>query len=126
MMISTLDMEHCKIECYRLCIKADSGLTLIYFTARSNLDSNAFKRGKLLESHYWEKTYMYKNDEVTEGLCSYENLNSSGLSVPAPGLSLCIYEYDSYFSNVFSKTARPIKAKLHAEHSWEGGNEIFI
>ena len=54
--------------------------------------------GKLLESHLLViKTYMYKNDEVTEGLCSYENLNSSGLSVPATWLSLYIYEYDNYF-----------------------------
>ena len=31
------------------------------------------------------------------------------------------------YSNIFfSETAKPIKAKLHVEHPWEGGMKVYI
>ena len=41
-MILKLGMQHWKIKLYKVCINGDPGLTLTYFTARSNLGIQAF------------------------------------------------------------------------------------
>ena len=56
---------------YKLNIN-DPGLTLKYFTKRSNLVAYMFEWVKLLPSHLYEKKY------------------SSGLSAPTPGLYICL------------------------------------
>ena len=46
-----LDMQHRVLECYQVCSNDDPGLTLTYFTARSNLVHYAFvlEKGKTMD-----------------------------------------------------------------------------
>ena len=37
-----------------------------------------------------------------------------------------IHVFDHNIQMFFSETARPIKAKLHVEHPWEGGMKVYI
>ena len=63
-----------------VCSNDEARLTLIYFTARSNLVSYAFIWGKLSESNLMEETYS--KWPMTKGLCLYKILT--------PGLYICI------------------------------------
>ena len=36
-----------------------------------------------------------------------------------------VYDHNIYYI-FFSEIARPIKAKLHVEHPWEGGMKVYI
>ena len=51
----------------------------------------------------------------TKDLCLRKYFGPRGLSAPAPGLY-----------NIFSETARPIKAKLFVEHPYEEGMKVDI
>ena len=46
-----LDMQYRVLEFYQVCANGDAGLTLTYFTARSNLDPYAFvwEKGKTMD-----------------------------------------------------------------------------
>ena len=46
-----LGMQHWACELYKIYINGDPGLTMTYFTARSNLVACVFELGKTLESH---------------------------------------------------------------------------
>ena len=50
-MILKLGMQHRGLKLYKVCIKSDPGLTLTYFTARSNLVPYAFvwEKGKTMD-----------------------------------------------------------------------------
>ena len=50
-MILKLCMQHQGHELYKVYINGDPGLTLTYFTARSNWVTYTFEWGKLLQSH---------------------------------------------------------------------------
>ena len=50
-MILKLGMQHQGLKLYKIYVNDDPGLTLTYFTARSNLVVYAFELGKLLQSH---------------------------------------------------------------------------
>ena len=50
-MILKLGMKHCGLKLYKVYINDDPGLTLTYFTARSNWVAYTFEWGKLLQSH---------------------------------------------------------------------------
>ena len=52
-----LGMYHWGLGPIKVCSNDDLGLTLTYFTARSNLVPYAFICEKLLESHLMEETY---------------------------------------------------------------------
>ena len=54
-MIFNLGMYHLGLELYKVHINDDPGLTLTYFTARSNWVTCKFKWGKLLQSHLMEE-----------------------------------------------------------------------
>ena len=54
-MILKLDMEHRGLKLYKVYINDGPGLTLTYFTARSNWVICTFECGKLLQSHLIEK-----------------------------------------------------------------------
>ena len=49
-MILKLGMQHGVLEVYKVYINDDHGMTLTYFTARSNLAACVFEREKLLQS----------------------------------------------------------------------------
>ena len=50
-MILKLGMKHQGLKLYKVYINGDPGLTLTYFTARSNWVTYRFEWGKLLQSH---------------------------------------------------------------------------
>ena len=54
-MILKLGMQHQRLKLYKVYINDDLGLTLTYFTARSNLVAYTIEWGKLLQSFNWEK-----------------------------------------------------------------------
>ena len=54
-MILKLGMQQQVLKLYKVYINDDPGLTLIYFTARSNWVAYKFEWGKLLQSHLWGK-----------------------------------------------------------------------
>ena len=49
-----------------------------------------------------------------------ENFSPWGVVCPCPG---AIYMYITKI--FFSETARPVKAKLHVEHPWEGEMKVY-
>ena len=53
-MIFKLGMYHWEFKLYKVYINDDPGLTLNYFTARSNWVACTFEWGKLLQSHLME------------------------------------------------------------------------
>ena len=54
-MIFKLGMYHWGLKLYKMYINDDPGLTLTYFTARSNWVACMFEWGKLLQSHLTEE-----------------------------------------------------------------------
>ena len=50
-MIFKLGMKHQRLKLYKVYINDDPGLTLTYFTARSNWVTYTFEWGKLLQSY---------------------------------------------------------------------------
>ena len=50
-MILNLGMQHLGLKLYKVYVNDDPGMTLTYFTARSNLVAYAFEWGKLSQSH---------------------------------------------------------------------------
>ena len=55
-MILKLGMQHRGIKLYKVYINVDPGLTLTYFTARSNLDTLAFAMGKKMKTVDFSET----------------------------------------------------------------------
>ena len=53
-MILKLGMQHWALKLYNVYINGDTGLTLSYFTARSNLVAGTFECEKLLPSRHDE------------------------------------------------------------------------
>ena len=54
-MILKLGMQHQRLKIYKLYINDDPGLTLTYFTARSNWVAHTIEWGKLLQSYFMGK-----------------------------------------------------------------------
>ena len=50
-MIMKLDMQHWGLNLYKVCINDDPGVTLTYFTARSNKVAYAFEWEKLVQGN---------------------------------------------------------------------------
>ena len=53
-MILKLGMQHWGLKLYKVCINGDPGLTLTYFTARSNLKIQAFLKEKVITVDFSE------------------------------------------------------------------------
>ena len=64
-MILKLGMKHRGFKLYKVYINDDPGLTLTYFTARSNWVTCTFEWGKLLQSHLMEKN-LQQSTVLTE------------------------------------------------------------
>ena len=101
------------------------GLTLAYFTARSNLDPYAFVWEKCKTMDFSETIVVYdiKVDRCSQ-LNEYMKLHEyqrSGLFVDlGPNVS------DLIFSNFFSSiTTRPIEAKFHVAPPWDEGTKAY-
>ena len=68
-MILKLGMEHQREELFKVNINHDLGMTLTYFTARSNIAAYAFEWGKFLKGHFKGKT----NRKWVNGLKIYDS-----------------------------------------------------
>ena len=109
-----LGMQHRELKLYNVCIYDDPGLTLTYFTVRSNLVASAFEWGKLTNSIYGK--ILAANDRIGRRFMFSKTFDPRRLSAPALGLYTCICPL---FSNIFSETAWPIKAKLYMKRGQE-------
>ena len=118
-----LCVQHWAFEYYQVCLNDDTGLTLTYFTARSNLVSYTFVWEKVKTMDFSETIVVY---DVKVGRCSqlneymklYEYQRSRSLIDLGPNLS------DSIFLNFFSSiTTRLLEAKFHVEPPWDGGTK---
>ena len=59
-MILKLGMYHLGLKPYKVYINDDPGLTLTYFTARSNWVTCTFEWGNLLQSHIMEENLQQR------------------------------------------------------------------
>ena len=101
----------------------DPGLTLTYFTARSNLVSYAFVLEKVKTMDFSENIVVYdikvcRCSQLNEYKKLYESQRSSSL------IDLGLILSDSMFINFFSSiTTRPIEARFHVEPPWDRGTK---
>ena len=51
---------------------------------------------------------------------------TTGRCLPLPRGYIHVYSIGPLFSNIFSETAWPIKAKFHVESHWEGETKVYI
>ena len=116
-------MQHRALEYYQICSNDDSGLTLIYFTARSILVPYAFVWEKVKTMDVSETIAVYgvkvvRCSQLNEYMKLYEYQRSRTLIDLGPNLS------DSIFLNFFSlKITWPLKAKFHVEPPWDRGTK---
>ena len=94
-MTLNLGMHHWVLEYYQVCSNDDPGLTLTYFTARSDLVPYAFiwEKGKTMD--FSETIVVYDLKLATDDRSDKKFLLTSKLSPgdcmpPAPGLYTCI------------------------------------
>ena len=86
-------MQHRVHEYYQICSNDDAGLTLTYFTARSNLVPYAFvwEKGKTID--FAESIVIYDlklaTDDQSDKTSKFCPLPGGCVS-PAPGLNTCI------------------------------------
>ena len=118
-----LGMQHQVLEYYQVCSNDDSGFTLTYFMARSNLVPYAFVWEKVKTMDFSETIVVY---DIKVGRCSqlneymklYEYQRSRSLTDLGPNLS------DSILLNFFSsRTSRPVEANFHMEPPLDGGTK---
>ena len=94
-----LGMQHRVLEYNQVCSNDDPGLTLTYFTARSNLvpyasvwENGFFQR--LLSS---DLKLLQQMTEVTRSFCWHQNFVPWGLYAPCPGLYTCIKSWKKMY-----------------------------
>ena len=113
-------MQHWVLEDYQICSNDDPGLTLTYFTARSNLVPYAFVWENVKKMDFSETIVVC---DIKVGRCRqlheymklYEYQRSRSLIYIGRNLS------DSISLNFFSSiTTRPFEAKFHMAHPWDG------
>ena len=117
-------IQHWVLKYYQICSNDDPGLTLTYFTARSNLVSYAFvwQKGKIMDFSETVVVYDIKVGRFSQ-LNGYMNLYEYQRSWSFIDHHLQGHS-DSTFSNFFcSETARLIEAKFHIAPPWDVGNE---
>ena len=113
-----LGMQHRILEYmyYQICSNVNSGLTLSYFRARSNLIPYAF---------VWEKG---KTMDFSETIVFY--IKVERCSQPNEYMNVMkLYEYQrstSFIVQGHSETARMIEANFHVELPWDKGMEVSI
>ena len=90
-----LGMQHRVLEYYQVCSNNDPGLTLTYFTARSNLVPYAFvwEKGKTMDFSETIVVYDLKlatDDRNDKKFLMTSKRSPGGCMPPAPGLYTCI------------------------------------
>ena len=117
-------MQHWVLEYYQVCSNDNPGLTLTYFTARSNLDPYAFVWEKVKTTNFSETIVVY---DIKVSRCSQLNeyMNLYGYQRSRSFIDLWPNLADSIFLNFFfSITTRPIEAKYHMELPLDGGTKV--
>ena len=114
-------MLHWVLKCYQVCSNEDSGLTLTYFTARSNLVSYAFVWEKVKTMDFAETIVVYdvkvvRCSNLNKYLKLYEYQRSRSLTDLGPNLS-------DIFKVLFLN--RPIEAKFHVEPPLDGKTKAY-
>ena len=108
-------MQHWILEYYQVCSNDDPGLTLTYFTARSNLVPYAFVWEKVKTMDFSETIVVY---DIKVGRCSQLNKYMK------------FYEYKRSwsnslrFNNLKHLFLSNLKAKFHVELPWDGGMKV--
>ena len=97
-MILKLGMQHWEIKLHKVYINDDPGLTLTYFTARSNLVAYAFEWEKLLQSHFNNGKNLQQITKLQQ-IYVFEEILTSGCCLPLG----YIHEYDHYFQTSSSQ-----------------------
>ena len=80
-----LGVQHWVVKYYQLCSNVDPGLTLTYFTARSNLVPYAFVWEKVKQWIFSETIVAYDLKLATD-----DRSDKKFLLSPVPGLYTCI------------------------------------
>ena len=83
-----LSIRHCELKYYQVCSNDTPGLTLTYFTSRSNLVPYAFVLEKDKTMHFFPETIVLYDIKV--GTCS--QLNESFMSTKDQGHSLTLVQ----------------------------------
>ena len=116
-------MQHRVLKYYQVCSNDDPGLTLTYFTARSNLVPYAFvwEKGKIMD---FSKTVVVCDIKVGRFSQLNEYMNFYEYKRSWSFIDLRPRSLRFNISNFFcSETARPIEAKFHMAPPWDLGNE---
>ena len=116
-----LGMHHWVLKYYQICSNDDPGLTLIYFTARSNLVPYAFVLEKVKTMDFSETIVVYdvkvnRYSYLNEYINLYDYRRSRPFIDLVPG-SLRFTTYPNFFS---LETAEPIEAKFYVDPLWDG------
>ena len=120
-----VSMQHRVFEYYQIYSNDTPGLTLTYFTAKSNFVPSAivWEKGKIMDFSETIVVYDTKVDrcsQLNEYMKLYEYQRSMSFIDLGPNLS------DSIFLNFFSSiTTRLIEAKFHVEPSLDGGTKVY-
>ena len=114
-------MQHCVLEDFQVCSNDDPGMTLTYFTAKSNLAPYAFVwwKGKTMDffrnyCSLWNKSSQMQS--TNEHMKLYEYQWSGSFTDFGPNHS------DLIFLNFFSSiTTWPIEVKFYVTSPWDEG-----
>ena len=114
-------MQHRVLKYYQIYSNGDPGLTLTYFTVRSNWVPYAFVWGKRKTMDFSETFVVY---HIKVGRCSQLNESFYEYQRSRSFIDLGPNNSDSIFLNFFySITTRPIEAKFHMEPPWDRGTK---
>ena len=108
-MILKLGMQYRVLEYYQVYSNGDPGLTLIYFTARSNLIPYAFVWAKGKTMDFSETIVVYDLKQATDDRSGKKFLLTSKLCSlgvvcpPAPGLYTCIKSWKNCIKSGFEE-----------------------
>ena len=116
-------MQHRVLEYYQVCSNDDTGLTLTYFMARSNLVpyTSVWEKGKTMDSGTIV-VYDIKNGRCSQ-LNEYMNVYDYQRSRSFIDLGPRSLRFNS-FKFFSQEAARPIKIKFHVEPPWDGGMKV--
>ena len=117
-------MQHRVLGYYQVFSNDGPGLTLTYFTARSNLVPYAFEWEKVKTMDFSETIVVY---DIKVGRCSQLNeyMKLYDYQRSRSFIDLGLNLSDSIFLKFFfSITTRLIETKCHVEPPWDGGTKI--
>ena len=119
-----VSMQHWVLEYYQVCSNDDPGMTLTYFTAKSNWSPMLLYGKKVKQWILFSETIVVYDIKV--GRCSQlnEHMKLYGYQRSRSIIDLGPNHSDSIFSNCFSSiTIWPIKANFYVKSPWDKGTK---